>query len=196
MFKKEVDISDVEAILKGKDKYRVIWEDKEEIIPDESEKNENQANIWTEPLNQPNNIKNSVDNNTNNNQNHQTKSRHHPIHKHQHSIEFVVGSLAFFILVFFFFINSFLFWISLGILVVLFFIFYQFQKMKKAYVDKMQQNIVYLKIKNPILTGFEFALGIGLFGFLVLIVVLMLFGLVTYFATQGIISILSPYISF
>jgi hypothetical protein len=187
MHKKEVDMSDVEAVLKGKDKYRVVWEDKEEILPDENN-NPNPANMWTRPQNQPYN------NYNNNSHEHHPKSRHHPIHKHQHSIEFVIGALAFFILVFLFFINSFLFWIVLSTMVVLFFIFYQFQKLKKAYVDKMQENIVYLKFKNPILTGFEFALGIGLFAIMIIIIVLVIFGLITYFAAQGIWSLIGPYI--
>ena len=183
MVKKEVDPNSVEAILKGKQGYEVIWEEREEVSADGMETTKEPINFWTAPQN-----------NQGSGTPQPKKSVHHHIHKHQHSIEFIVGFLAFMILVYLFFVNPPLFILAGSIVLLTIFIFLFLKKQQRAYVDQMQQNVVYLKIKNPILTGFEFALGIGMFGMLALIVILLVFGVLFYIAAQGIWNFLAPYI--
>ena len=60
------------------------------------------------------------------------------------------------------FVSPKLFWLTLLGLVMVIGVMTFIKRNKRAYVDKMQQNVVILKIKNPIMTGFEVALGVGL----------------------------------
>ncbi len=173
MAKKEEDSPD--GVIDKGHGYRVVWEEEEEVSPDEDKQ---PLNLWRQDYG--------------NNPGH-AQGIHTALRFHQQSVEYITGIIAFLVLVLLFFVNPSAFWVCFWIFFLGLALMLAFRKIRRGYVDRMQQNIVYLKIKNPILTGFEIALGIGIFGAICMLIGLGLFLLFAVGAGYGIWSLLSGF---
>ncbi len=169
MAKKEAE-SPGEAMKDGHG-YRVVWEEEEEVGSDEEKE---PLVLWSRDSSR------SPD------------SRRTPAHvPYPRALAVILAVIAFLALFLLVFISPTAFWICSFLLMAAFAVMLFMRKSRRAYVDRMQQNVVYLKIKNPILTGFEIALGIGLFGaicMLVGIAILLVFAVAAGYGLWSLVS--------
>jgi len=99
------------------------------------------------------------------------------VHQNEHSLAYVFGVLGFMVLVWLFFYDPIYMIIGVAAVALLFGIYLHRKKREKAYIRSMEVQQVVVTIAHPFKTGFEFAMGIGIFGMICLIIGIVIIAL-------------------
>jgi len=113
-----------------------------------------------------------------------------------HSLGYIIAVLSLFVLIYLFLYNIAYLFVSLAVVALLYAHFLYRKHKERQYVDNMERQQIMLTLAHPVLTGFEFAMGVGIFGTICIIIGLILvtlfFGSIAYLAYQAVM----PYLPF
>lgn len=155
MQKKRGYTTEEDAVVKGKVGYTVVYEEpkEEENPPEQNQELDILKVIQPGQIPAPK-VARTV----------------HPIHKEDHSVWFIAGVVGAIVVLYLFFTSKAYLLIGLGLCCYAYAAYMYIKHLRRKYVDEMQTQVVHLTIDHPIRTGFEFALGVGLFGLICLII--------------------------
>jgi hypothetical protein len=200
---KGVDTDDEEVVLKGKSGYTVVWEDNEEVGPKEEKaegtEDENvskpEANKETHKEVKPKTEEKKEQKKEEpkeelvDQEDPKPEKKHHPHHRHRSMAPYYI--LISLTLVWLLYVNFALFLIAAAVSAL---ILYYAHQNPEVFEPKPEPAPMQLQILHPIKTGFEIALGMGLFALVCMLLGALMVGILIFGAAFGLWSGLSVYI--